>query len=414
MPADLGREVVGDEQVLHARPRTSCRVEGAGAASSSATSGSRAPTSAASRSSRPSRRAAQTAWARSIGSRSPRYRTSASAHSGVRGVGRVAERDQRVPAQPPRIAPGDVPAPVIGEQRVVVGGEQLEQRHPRACGVVQADAGAAVELPRPGMPPPVPTLAAISARPVAAAGRPPGSRRSRRCESPSASRCSRGNVPGACTSQARQRPASTTPGATIAAGRAAVEAPAACAAPSATGASLPRQRRVGHDAAEHEPRAQLRAAAGWRSCRTSRARRGARPPGRRGRCRRPAPGPVAVPLQVGRDGAEGLLQRAVVVRPGIAGNRSVWAPAVVGPRREDGLVATGADHDGGGALDQLARRRRADRPAEGEVHAGVQTGGLALLQGGARSQQRLGRGDADRVEPMREPERVDLERQLVG
>ena len=83
-------------------------------------------------------------------------------------------------------------------------------------------------------------------------------------------------------------------------------------------------------------------------------------------------------------------------------------------RRKDGLVATSADDDGGGALDQLAGCRRPRRTAKGEVHSGVQAGRLARLQGGARSQQRLGRGDADRGEAVREPERMDLERQLVG
>ena len=48
----------------------------------------------------------------------------------VAGSARVAEDHERVAPQPARVAPGDVPAPVALEQRLVVGGQQVERRRP--------------------------------------------------------------------------------------------------------------------------------------------------------------------------------------------------------------------------------------------------------------------------------------------
>ena len=83
-------------------------------------------------------------------------------------------------------------------------------------------------------------------------GRPPGSRRSRRFGR-RATRCSTGNVPGAWRSHARQRRASTTPGATMAP----VGHPSRhrSAAPVGDGGRRRRDDGVGHRPSEHEPAA---------------------------------------------------------------------------------------------------------------------------------------------------------------
>ena len=100
--AELGREVVGDEQVLHpAAPRAARRSRAQRACS-------------ASRSSSPARRTGET------GER-PRDR---------RGSADVAEGHQGVAAQVAGVAVGDVPAAVAGQQLVVGRVEQVEQVDP--------------------------------------------------------------------------------------------------------------------------------------------------------------------------------------------------------------------------------------------------------------------------------------------
>ena len=212
--ADLGREVVGDEQVPHDRRRGAARR----ATVAVGRGRRRAPTPRARRSIGVGVRRAQRAQ-RGLARR-------------VVAVADVAQHDERVAAQAARVAPGDVPAAVAGEQLVVGAAEQLEQRHPRLRVVAAVVAGAAGRRRATGW-----------------AGTPPGSRRSRRCGRRARRGTRRGNAPGACTSQARQRRASTTPGATMAPvgqpSRQRRHAPQ----PSATGAGRRRQRRVGDDRA---------------------------------------------------------------------------------------------------------------------------------------------------------------------
>ena len=123
-------------------------------------------------------------------------------------------------------------------------------------------------------------------------------------------------------------------------GRAAVDAPTTRPAPIGDRRLVDRQRRARHHAAQHEPRT---------GSRTQQI--GVLPePAQAGAVRDLSvdqavvvgqhPCPVAVAPEVGSDGAERLLQRAVVVRPGIPGDVSVWAPRVqdgaAGWTRSDG------------------------------------------------------------------------------
>ena len=137
-PADLRREVVRHQQVLHR----------------AATPPARSATDS------PSRSLAQRACSARTGSAPSRYRASVAATRASSPVGRVAEHDEGVAAQPARIAAGDVPAPVAVEQRAVVGVEQVEHVDPGLGVGRRAGAGG-------------------GGRGGRSAGTPPGSRRSR-------------------------------------------------------------------------------------------------------------------------------------------------------------------------------------------------------------------------------------------
>ena len=111
-------------------------------------------------------------------------------------VGRVAEDDERVAPQPARVAAGDVPAPVAVEQRLVVGGEQVEHVDPRL----------GVGRQRRWWRRPRWTVGGHASWQSSQPYR----------RSPTAGRSSTGMAPGRCSTQARQRLASMTPGATMA------------------------------------------------------------------------------------------------------------------------------------------------------------------------------------------------------
>ena len=284
MPPILGGKSLVTSRCFTPDLARACRVDrasaGAGAASSSATSGSSAPTRASSRSSRPSRRQAQTAWARSIGSRSaevPRQR--GRPRPGPRGRPRCRARPARCGAAT-RVAAGEVPAPVASQQRGVVGLEELEQRHPG----LDSTRIAGRLLLRRASPCPgrvrslvgrADLLAVVAAVDAVAERLPMGPRERARAPAPAR--------PGSGRRRSR-------PGATM----------APVGQPSRQRRHAPHRRRPAPRwpaAARSSRRSparttnRLRDAAGWRSCRTSRARRDARPPGRPGRCRRPAPAP---------------------------------------------------------------------------------------------------------------------------
>ena len=140
MPPDLRREVVGDEQVAHvvAEPATGrARLGRPGRVS---------PASGVEQVVTAQPPAAHTAWPRTSGS------AVASAPDGARpatvrivGAADVAQHDQRVAAQVARLAARDVPAAEPVEQRVVVGGEQLEHVDPvRRAHPTRGDAPIAV------------------------------------------------------------------------------------------------------------------------------------------------------------------------------------------------------------------------------------------------------------------------------
>ena len=205
--ADLGREVVGDEEVLHAPARR------AGSSDGRDVRGGRRPSAACSREQR--RRRRRRVASRAAGAPTP----------GSVAVADVAEHDEGVAPQLARVAIGDVPAAVAVEQLVVGRRRAARAAAPTPRRRRAVAAGSGSRRRRGGW-----------------AGTPPGSRRSRRCGRRARRGARRGNDARLCTSQARQRRASTTPGATMAPGRAAVEAAPARAA--AVGDRCRRRRRA--------------------------------------------------------------------------------------------------------------------------------------------------------------------------
>ena len=118
------------------------------------------------------------------------------------------------------------------------------------------------------------------------AGRPPGSRRSRRCGRRRAARRSTGIGARPLQHPGQAAVGVDDPRRDDRPGRAARRGTAGTCRSRRRPARRRRVAARGDDAAEHEPAAGAGDAAGWRSCRTSRGRRGRRPRGRRSRCRR--------------------------------------------------------------------------------------------------------------------------------
>ena len=146
--ADLRREVVRDEEVLH-DPGLWCRRPRRRKARR------RAETEPVAR---PAGVLGEHLVVASRGSGQREHRPRASS----RAVAGVAEHDERVAPQPPRVTTGDVPPPVAVEQRPRRSLEQVEHVDPRAGPRRRASGGA-------------------DGRDAPSAGRRPGSRRSRRC-----------------------------------------------------------------------------------------------------------------------------------------------------------------------------------------------------------------------------------------
>ena len=198
MPPDLGREVVGDEQMRHAR---CCRFA-AQSATSASTAGSR---SRRERRRRPDRRdprrwAAHSACARTSGSASAMARRRAATTAGV------GRRRPRCRAPRARCGGGSGAAgggmyhrPNRASSSSSDSVEQLEHRHPGLRRSSSAGGGGDAAV-----------------RPPGSAGRRPGSRHNRRAGRRARPGTRAGTDPGACTSAARQRRASSTPGATSA------------------------------------------------------------------------------------------------------------------------------------------------------------------------------------------------------
>ena len=274
-------------------------------------------------------------------------------------VGGVAEHDEGVAPQPARVAAGDVPAAVSLEQRVVVGVEQVEH--------VDPGLGAGGERARGG-----------AGRGARSAGRPPGSRRSRRCDRRWPRATARGSSPGRCSTQARQRLASMTPGATMAPVGQASRQRRHVPQPSGTG-SGDGQLGGRDDAAEDEPAA----GAGQQDV-----------------------GVLAEPPEPGEVGDLAVDDRVVVgegdgavPRPPAAGGPSPagrCATARSGRPRRSGRRAPGHPPGRGGlAVGEVGAAADDDRPgarhgpvgigravgvAVGEPHPGVETGAAAIVQ----------------------------------
>ena len=197
---------------------------------------------------RPSPRASRHGrWRRGRADRSPSGRARRASRRRGRGTERaptslreservadVAEHDQRVAPQPPRIATGDVPPTVAVETAVVVGVEQVEHVDPRLH----------VAVEHPGVATPQAhgrraRLLAVVAAVDAVADRLAQRERDR---------------PGRCSTQARHRLASMTPGRDDRPGRARRRCSAARSA-AVGDRCRGRERRRRDDAAEHEPAA---------------------------------------------------------------------------------------------------------------------------------------------------------------
>src|SRR5579875_3450507 len=181
-------------------------------------------------------------------------------------------------------------------------------------------------------------------------------------------------APGACTAQARQRRASSTPGAVSApvgqAGRQARHAPQ----PGRSGSSGARAASVSTAPSTYQepwPGSRIvvllpyhptpaRAAA----ARSTRALSSARTTAR-------CPAPRSTPAPAPRAGRRGKA-----------------------PRRRRPQVAEGADHQAAGARQRPGGIARASGVAVGELHRAGEAGRLALLKGLARLGERLGRRDA--------------------
>ena len=203
----------------------------------------------------------------------------APAEAGQRGhdplvapVRRVAHDDQRVAPQPAWVAAGEVPPTVAIEQRRVVGVQQVEGVDPRLGVLRQRPAVSPAQVDRRRA-----RLLAVVAAVQAVADR-------------------RTELDGYGT-RALQHPGETAVGVDDArgddrAGRAGIDAPMARPAPVGDGLGGHRVLRRRDHAPEDEPAAGPRAAGGWRSSRTSRARPGRRPRDRRSSCRRRTPRPA--------------------------------------------------------------------------------------------------------------------------
>ena len=153
--------------------------------------------------------------------------------------------------------------------------------------------------------------------------RGPGSRRSRRCDRRSPREIRAGSLPasaqpssGSGSHQSRRARRSRRSGNRRCSG-------GRCHSrrrPAALPARTLRWRRCSRARTNCRPPA----AAGWRSCRTTRARRGGRPPGRRSSCRRRTPPRgVAGTADLSTDIAQRLPQGCVVVDPRVAANSGV-------------------------------------------------------------------------------------------